>query len=430
MKRIIGTFILPVALAALTSCVSTSPAFVRVENGHFVNTDEYFAGANLWYGAILASECESGDRQRLVRELDTLKSIGVTNLRVLVGGDGPDGLPCHIFPTLQKEPGVYNEKIFEGLDYLLSEMGKRQMKAVLYLNNSWEWSGGYGMYLEWAGCGKALIPAEAGYLPYTEEMSKFSTCEKSKELFYNHIRTVVSRTNTVTGKPYSEDPAIFAWQICNEPRCFSADPEVRHAFAGWLKTSAALIKSIDPNHMVSTGSEGYYGCEADYGLFEEIHSCPDIDYLTVHIWPYNWSWVTKDRLYDGLPDVISATDEYLDGHLAIAEKYRKPVVIEEFGYPRDGGSFEKTSSVSARDEYYRHILGRLKTSADEGGLLAGINFWAWGGLAAQSPDHTDWREGDDYCGDPAQEPQGLYSVYASDTSTIELIKSVAETIAK
>ena len=39
---------------------------------------------------------------------------------------------------------------------LLAEMGKRQMHAVLYFNNSWEWSGGYGQYLEWAGEGKAL----------------------------------------------------------------------------------------------------------------------------------------------------------------------------------------------------------------------------------------------------------------------------------
>ena len=42
-----------------------------------------------------------------------------------------------------------------GLDYLLQQMGERGMKAVLYLNNAWEWSGGYGFYLEHAGAGKA-----------------------------------------------------------------------------------------------------------------------------------------------------------------------------------------------------------------------------------------------------------------------------------
>ena len=124
---------------------------------------QYFIGTNFWYGAILGSEGEGGDRARLAEELDALNSIGVSNLRVLVGGDGPDGIPTRVSPTLQKEPGVYNDTIFRGLDFLLAEMGRRDMKAVLYLNNSWEWSGGYGMYLEWAGAGKAVIPAVDGY---------------------------------------------------------------------------------------------------------------------------------------------------------------------------------------------------------------------------------------------------------------------------
>lgn len=66
-------------------------------------------------------------------------------------------------PTLQVSPGVYNDTILAGLDYLLAEMGKRDMSVVLYLNNSWEWSGGYGQYLEWAGFGKAPVPAVDGW---------------------------------------------------------------------------------------------------------------------------------------------------------------------------------------------------------------------------------------------------------------------------
>lgn len=107
--------------------------------------------------AILGSEGTGGDRKRLTAELDSLCSIGVNNLRVLVGSDGRRGVPAKVEPTLQVEPGVYNDTIFAGLDYLLAEMGKRDMVAVLYLNNSWEWSGGYGQYLEWAGHGKAPV---------------------------------------------------------------------------------------------------------------------------------------------------------------------------------------------------------------------------------------------------------------------------------
>ena len=131
--------------------------FVTVKDGHFERAGKpyYYVGTNFWYGAILGSEGQGGDRQRLCHELDAMKAIGIDNLRILVGADGERGVTTKVEPTLQLAPGVYNDTILAGLDYLLMEMGKREMMAVLYLNNSWEWSGGYGYYLEQAGCGKA-----------------------------------------------------------------------------------------------------------------------------------------------------------------------------------------------------------------------------------------------------------------------------------
>ena len=420
------------AMVLLSSCQESGPSFVKVEDGVFVCDDypSHFIGTNFWYGAILGSEGVGGDRARLEAELDTLKALGLTNLRVLVGGDGPDGVPTRVMPTLQKEPGVYNDTIFRGLDYLLAEMAERGMKAVLYINNTWEWSGGYGMYLEWAGAGKALIPAIDGYVPFMESVSRFVTNEKAKELFYDHVKHVVSRTNTVTGKPYKDDPAIFSWQIGNEPRCFRSDSVGRAAFVDFMWTTAALIKSIDPNHMVSSGSEGRHGCEGSLEFYEKVHSCPDIDYMNIHIWPYNWNWVREDTLFKNLRKAIANTDEYIDEHLAIAEKYGKPVVLEEFGFPRDGFQFAQGTPTRARDRYYSHVLGRIEESAKEKGIFAGLNFWGWGGLAGQSETNIYWQSGDDYCGDPAQEQQGLNSVYASDASTVEIISKAAQAVEK
>ncbi len=433
MKPIRIFAVLAVASAVLlSSCRQSSPSFVKVEDGVFVCEDypSHFIGTNFWYGAILGSEGVGGDRERLEAELDTLKALGMVNLRVLVGGDGPDGVPTRVSPTLQKEPGVYNDTIFRGLDYLLAELAERDMKAVLYINNSWEWSGGYGMYLEWAGAGKALIPAEVGYKAYCDYVSQFVTDEKAKEFFYNHVKHVVSRTNTVTGKPYKDDPAIFSWQIGNEPRCFRTDSLGQAAFVDFLWTTAALIKSIDPNHMVSSGSEGKWGCEGDIALFEKVHSCPDIDYMNIHIWPYNWSWVRENTLKTNLPQAIANTDEYIDEHLEVAARYGKPVVLEEFGFPRDDFQFAQGTPTTSRDEYYRHISGRIVESAKEGGLFAGLNFWGWGGLAGQSETNLYWQPGDDYCGDPAQEQQGLNSVYACDESTVAIIRESAQAIEK
>ena len=409
------------ALCAVCCSRGNHNGIVKVENGSFQKDGQaqYYVGTNFWYGAILASEGRGGDRARLSRELDSLHALGLDNLRILVGADGPEGVPTRVEPTLQPEPGVYNDTIFKGLDYLLVEMGKRDMKAVLYVNNSWEWSGGYGMYLEWAGAGKALIPAESGYVPFMEQMAQYSTNAKAQALFEQHLQTVVSRVNTLTGKPYSEDPAIFSWQIGNEPRCFSGDPAVQDAFVDWLHRAARIIKQADPNHLVSVGSEGSWGCENNMDLYERIHASADIDYLTAHIWPYNWSWVSQDGPQWGIDNAEAKTKQYIDEHVAVAEKLGKPLVIEEFGFPRDDFRFAKGTPTTGRDRYYGFVFNQVIASAHAHGRLAGANFWGWGGLA--QPRHEQWQPGDDYAGDPAQEAQGLNSVFADDASTLVVI---------
>lgn len=429
--------------SALSLALAASLAFVSCGNnddnqfwsasgGKFqrgYKTYDYYIGTNMWYGPLLASDTYAAAPERLETELDSLKSLGITNLRVLVGADGEAGTKSKVEPTLQTGPGVYDEKVFVGLDRFLVELGKRDMSAVLYMNNSWEWSGGYGQYLGWTG-DEVIIPADVSWGEYCDYASRFITNEKAKGLFKEHVKNVVTRVNTVTGKPYTEDPAIFSWQICNEPRCFVKTPEVKEAFATWLCETAAYIKSLDPNHMVSTGNEGMFGCELDMDLYRKIHSDPNIDYLTIHIWPYNWQWVKADSLTETLPVALKKTDNYIDQHIRLAEELGKPLVIEEFGFPRDSFAFKKGTPVTARDTYYTHIFSRLEQSARHGGVFAGVNFWTWGGIANQNPEHIYWQKGDDYCGDPAQEQQGLNSVYLSDESTIGLILDFNTRLAK
>ena len=416
-------------LILIFSCSNaTESPFVHVENGRFVKNGQVvsYIGTNFWYGAILGSEGEGGDRARLGRELDTLKALGINNLRILVGGDGPDGIPTRIEPTLQKESGVYNDTIFTGLDYLLAEMAARDMQAVLFVNNAWEWSGGFGQYLEWATGEPALIPAIDGYGPFMMKMADFNTCTEAQELFFKNLRYIVSRTNTVTGIPYADDPTIFSWQICNEPRPFSRDKATVDGFCDWISKAARIIKEIDPNHMVSTGNEGTMGSNEDYDLTVRLNACPDIDYITAHIWPFNWSWLSDTTPQEGVETAVARTGEYIDLHLGIARSLEKPLVIEEFGYPRDDYRYDEASTTTGRDAYYAYVFGRVAESKAADDRLLGVNFWGWGGFAAHPEGHTDWRKGDDYSGDPAQEAQGLNSVYIHDTSTLSVIADAVE----
>ena len=388
----------------------------------------YYVGTNAWYLPILASKGEGGDSLRLEQELNQLSRLGIRNLRILVGADGHP-TERKVQPILQTAPGVYDEQLLIALDRLLMELRKRDMKAVLYINNSWSWSGGYASYLRWADGDASEQVDSMEWSSWCRYASHFSQNRRAQELFLNHVRTIVSRTNSITHKPYASDPAIMAWQIGNEPRAFSE--KSKEPFAKWIAETAALIKQLDPNHLVSIGSEGTMGCEQDEKLYAHLHEDDNIDYLTIHIWPQNWGWVKRgevatsdqrDLMRTQLDTVFRHTENYIRQHEALARKLQKPLVIEEFGYPRDGGAFEAASSTRAKDAYYDFILKHVIRSREQSDVLCGINFWGWNGQARNS--HVWWQPGDAYMADPAQEEQGLYGVYDSD-HTIRVLKRAA-----
>lgn len=420
IKGKIAFYLLATAIVlTIHSCKNNSIAntkFVTVENGRLMrNGKPYrYIGTNLWYAPILASEGTGGDRQRLSKELDALKSMGCLNVRVLAGADGKHGVKWKMEPTLQPQAGVYNDTLLTGLDWMLKELSERDMTAVIYLNNSWDWSGGYGFYLQEAGHGKTEPMNQIGYPAYTERMTYFCKDTLAQRLFANHVKKIVGRTNSYTLQPYTEDPTIMAWQIGNEPRAFSH--KMKQPFAKWLRETSTLIKSIDSNHLVSIGSEGTWGCENDPELCEQISSDPNIDYLTIHVWPYVWGWTTKGTLKEDLQSVKQNTYNYIQENISIANKLHKPVVIEEFGFPRDQGEFSRESSTQTRDEYYSYIFSLMDTIP----TINAVNFWGWGGNA--KPRHLWWQSGDPYVSDPPQEEQGLFCVFDTDSTTINLIK--------
>lgn len=440
MKRI-AYFLAAIALAGVYACqqsgkTAESTDYVQVRDGKFYRgTEEYkFIGTNFWFGAILASEGQGGNRERLARELDLMQEVGITNVRVLASGEGPDTVASHVLPVMQPQPGVYNDTILRGLDYLIAELEKRQMTAVLFLNNAWEWSGGYGAYLEWAGCGP--VPDWSDWTIAQNYHCQFVRSDKAKKMAADHVRFIVSRTNTVTGKPYTESPAIMAWELANEPRAFARDSVTKACFAQWVEEQAKLIKSLDHNHLVTTGSEGIEGCEQDADLFRQVHAFPEIDYVCIHIWPYNWHWIGPasgplevglarngaTSMIDSLLPACRNTSAYIDACRNAVKDLGKPMVLEEFGYPRDGYLIEPGSPTIGRDGYYAHILSQLVQSEK----LQGCCFWAWGGYA--QPEHRRWQRWDDYVGDPAQEEQGINAVFAADTTTLKLIRLAAESI--
>jgi mannan endo-1,4-beta-mannosidase len=420
-----------IALPFYAKSLAQTASLVSVKNHQFYANGKpyYFIGTNYWYGSLLGLKKDKKKGvERLRRELDFLKANGVTNLRIMAGAEGEGMINgvVRVAPPLQPEQGKFNETVLDGLDLILAEMSKRDMKAVIFFSNNWEWSGGFQQYLTWNN--RVPDDKKTRKLSWDElrdTVSQFYGCEPCKESYNKQVNLILNRTNKYTKKKYTEDATIMSWELANEPRPMR--PVANAAYRKWIADVAAMIKSKDPNHLVTIGHEGLMGTES-LELFEEIHADRNVDYLTIHIWAKNWGWFKEDKVAEGFPNVVEKAVGYIDQHLAVAGKLNKPLVIEEFGLPRDNQSFDTKSSTSFRDRYYARIFSMLSEHQKTNGHLAGAAFWAFGGTARPIKNQIFWKAGDDYMGDPPMEEQGLNTVFDSDQSTWKIISSFSKSL--
>ena len=370
----------------------------------------YFVGASYFnamnYGADPTMQAE------LAGDFAALRALGVTNVRIWASSEGPGG-SLQLTPTLQPLPGTFNETLFSGLDYALKTAAANDLRAVLVLNNNWDWSGGMNQYVNWSPTTNKTLPNDQWGQGARHD--QFYTDAYCRAAYQDFISTIINRESTAFAdhRLYRDDPTIFAWELANEPRATSAGQSVLNE---WLGTMAGYIKSQDPNHMVTTGSEGFFNRPwtghwwdnpAYVGTdFIANHASVSIDYATVHIWPFNWGW------YPGT-DAYAQAMEFLADHVTSAENdLGKPLVLEEFGLLRDNdpagqGVAPPGSPTANRDLFFQGYFDQLYDSASDRGPAAGSNFWT-------------------YQVDPPQEPQGLYSVYdPEDAATLAIIAAEA-----
>jgi len=416
-------------LAGIAHAAPGQSGYVTVKGRHFQVDGKpyYYAGANLWYGMYLGSPGQTGDRARLVKELDQLASQGILNLRVLAISEAST-LKRAVRPAVLQAPGKVDETLWQGLDFLLDEMAKRDMKAVLYVANFWQWSGGMSQYVAWFNGKPVLDPDVTGaWNAFMDNSASFYRSQPAQAAFRATVKQLVERTNSVNGRPYNADPTIMSWQLANEPRPGSdSDSKPYHGvFTRWIDETAGFIKRLAPKQLVSTGNEGWMGTAGSRELFSKSHGSKNVDYLTYHMWAPNWSWFDPKNAaatYDGAWLKIK---DYLDWHIDEANRLGKPIVLEEFGINRDGASYEAKASTVYRDRFYQAIYQLLARRAAAGDAIAGSNFWAWGGAGRARNADFMWKEGDSFVGDPPQEPQGLYCVFDTDATTMRIISAHA-----
>jgi mannan endo-1,4-beta-mannosidase len=219
-ELIVGTSALLAASCATVPSLGPT-SLVRVSGSRFTRGGSRYpiVGTNMWAAPYLGAVAPIGNADRLKRELDRLGAVGVNNVRIL-GSSEFSPLKNSVRPTFRDHSSNYNETLLRGLDVALAELGRRNLTAVIYLTNFWEWSGGMMTYRYWNNGGQYIDMNDPAHPwpQFADQSSEFYAMAPAVAMYHDYVRAVVGRRNTVTGTLYRDDPAIMAWQLANEPQ--------------------------------------------------------------------------------------------------------------------------------------------------------------------------------------------------------------------
>ena len=304
-----------------------------------------FAGANIYY---LQPEIAYGKAADVREAFDKMLALGMTVARTIgfndnayrkgntrCNGDASD-VEDGDSATIQLRPGVYCEANLVALDQAIAEAKARNIRLILYLTNNFNDYGGKRRYVQWR--------LGAGSTPTAEQLGMFYTDAIIKQWFKDYLTLLLRRENTITRVQYKDEPTILAWELGNELRNRTeivADRARRaDELLAWQREMAGHIKSLDPNHLVGDGGEGFDDNAANYaglsnsyavrgdegGSFSRLVREPLIDLMSYHYYPSNW----------GLNDTSDA-EIWIQRHEQLARAAGKAAYLGEFG-KRPGSS--------------------------------------------------------------------------------------------
>ncbi|BFG24050.1 hypothetical protein CerSpe_103240 [Prunus speciosa] len=353
---------------------SNGGAFARTEGTRFVMNGRpfYINGFNAYWMMYMASDPSS--RAKVTSAFQQASRYGMNVARTWAFNDGRG-----TDRPLQPSPGSYNENTFKGLDFVISEAKKFGVYVILSFVNNFSDFGGRKQYVQWARDRGQPISSD----------DDFYSNAVIKGYYKDHIKTVLTRINSITRVAYKDDPTIFAWELINEPRCQS---DVSGALLQqWVTEMAAHVKSIDSEHLLEIGLEGFYGettpdkkqynpGNLEFGSdFIATNLLPQIDFATIHIYADQWLSGQSEEAQAGF------VDRWVQAHIQDCNTVvKKPLLMAEFGksYKLPGYVLQK------RDAYFGKIYSDIYSSASRGGSCVGGLFWQ-----LMAPNMDTFRDG-------------------------------------
>jgi endo-1,4-beta-mannosidase len=250
----------------------------------------YFAGTNVYdfftYGGSYGdTETQYMDKARIDAHMAQLAADKVSVVRLWM-------FSHESWHGFEPTEGVYNDQEFALFDYVIESAKKNGIRLIPVLENYWEAYGGIDTRLAWEG----LTGGQPGRAAFFDK----TRCPGCFDQYKNYAAYALNRVNHYSGIAYKDEPAIFAWELMNEPRYqdVSAEENVSGAtLRAWVDEMGAFIKGIDPNHLLGAGLEGHesrFGFGGDEGNpFLGIQASEWIDFTSAHPYP-DEGWANLD----------------------------------------------------------------------------------------------------------------------------------------
>ncbi|KIJ66718.1 glycoside hydrolase family 5 protein [Hydnomerulius pinastri MD-312] len=253
----------------------------------------------------------------------------------------------------------YGTTGLENFDNVVAAAKANGIKLIVTLTNNWSDYGGMDVYVN-------QILGEGQPHDYFYSNSEVITA------YQNYVKVWIER--------YIDEPTIFGWELANEPRCTGSTSATSGTcttttITDWVSTMSGYIKSLDTNHLVGLGDEGWfnwsnstdYSYDGSQGIdFDANLAIDTIDFGTFHLYPFTWGEETPSAMVWG--------QEWIQNHRGAQATYNKPVLMEEFGV------YSAQNQTTTYENWYSTVI--------DGGLT-GVLIWQAGSNLTSGPTPDD-----------------------------------------
>ncbi|KAG9315065.1 glycoside hydrolase family 5 protein [Chiua virens] len=243
----------------------------------------------------------------------------------------------------------YGPTGLEIFDNVIAAAKANGIRLIVTLTNNWDDYGGMDVYVN-------------QIIGQGQPHDYFYTNPDIIAAYQEYVKVWVER--------YLDEPTIFGWELANEPRCTGSIGSVTSGtcttttITNWVRTMSAFIKSLDCNHLVGVGDEGWFDWTNSMDMayngskginFDANLAIDTIDFGTFHLYPYTWDEET--------PSAMSWGQTWIENHRDAQMTCGKPVLMEEFGV------LASQNQIATYENWYTTVV--------ESGL-AGVLIWQAG----------------------------------------------------